>query len=108
MCARASSRARLSPGMLMVLLLCVCVLAAHFIAEDLLPAGGIPTLDLSAQSGLADSLHEHSEDHFVFPLLTHPPVDLSAFHLGDPDSSAAFGFSISPQLPPPNHQLNNG
>lgn len=93
MYARASSCTRPSHGMLLVLLLCVCVLTAHFIAEDLLPAGGIPTLDL----------HEHSEDHFVFPLLTHPPVDLSAFHLGDPDSSAAFGFSISPQPPPPNH-----
>jgi len=108
MYARARSCARPSHGMLLVLLLCVCVLTAHFIAEDLLPVGGIPTLDLSAQARLADSLHEHSEDHFVFPLLTHPPVDLSAFHLGDPDSSGAFGFSISPQPPPPNHQLNNG
>ena len=93
MCARARSCARPSRGMLLVLLLCVCVLTAHFITEDLLAAGGIPTPDL----------HEHGEDHFVFPHLTRAPAGLSAIHPADPVPSGAFGFSLSPQPPPPNH-----
>jgi hypothetical protein len=102
MCARGKSPTRLSPCTLLILLMCVCGLAVHFIAEDLMSFNGISSLDLFAQAGLADGTHEHSEDHFVFPCITRLPIVHSTGHLVFRMSSNAFSFSLSPQLPPPN------
>jgi hypothetical protein len=102
MCGRVRSSSTLSPGVTLILILCVCGLAVHFVAEDLAATGRTPGWDLLAQTGHTDDAHEDSEDHFIFPLVTHLPIEHSAVHLVFLVSSPAFSFSLTPQLPPPN------
>lgn len=102
MYVRDKSSHRLPPGILLLLSLCVCVLVLHFIAEDIATAGGTPGMNLPAQSELASSCHEHGEDQFVHPRLTHSPSDFSGLQLVPSIVFCTFSFPLSPQHPPPN------
>lgn len=102
MYAKGKFSSTLSPGVILIILLCVCGMAVHFIAEGLAPACGVPGVDLMAQAGYAHGIHEHSEDHFVISPLTRLLVEHIAVCLAYPAAPSAFSFSLSPQLPPPN------
>lgn len=102
MYARGKSYGGLSRRGLFILGLCICALAFHFIAEDVAAISGMPGMNLTAEAGLAGTLHEHSEDQFVPPLLSCGPGDLSGMHLVPLVLSPTFSFSLPPQPPPPN------
>jgi hypothetical protein len=102
-----SSRDKTSPVLLplrviLVLVICICSLAVHFIAEGLSPVDGQTVFELTAQGGHAHPVHEHSEDYFVFSSLGRLHVE----HLPTwPVSQAparSLSVLISPLLPPPN------
>lgn len=102
-----SSRDRLSPlrlpsRVIIVLIICGCSLAVHFIVERLAPVDGQMVLQLTAHGGYMHHHHEDSEDHFVLPSLG--PLHIERFltcpaYLEPPYSLSAL---VSPILPPPN------
>jgi hypothetical protein len=102
MYARDKSQSGLSRRCLLILGVCTCALAFHFIAEDVAAIGSVPGMNLTVQTGLAGSLHEHGEDQFVPPLLSSAPVDSSGICLVPQIMSNTHIFSPSPQPPPPN------
>jgi hypothetical protein len=87
---------------LLILAVCVCSLAVHFIAEGLAPVPISPGIGLAAQEGLAHLVAEHCEDNFFFPFQVHPPVKHPAAVLQAALATGAPSFLISPLLPPPN------
>ena len=102
MSARDRFITTLSPGVLLILILCACSVAVHFIAEGVAPSSNRQGLDLVAQEVCSEADHEHSEDHFLFPILTEAPAEFSALIVISTLTSRAFSFSLCPQLPPPN------
>gem|GEM_PF-2342075 len=97
-----STPLHLSMRVLLLLSICACSLAVHFIAEGLEPGSGQPVYELAGQAEHAHSIHEHSEDHFIYSFLgVSSPVNLFLPTLL-PRASRSQSLSISPQLPPPN------
>jgi hypothetical protein len=86
----------------LILAVCICGLAVHFVAEGLSPVAGAPGFDLAAQGGQTHLVHEHCEDNFVFLSPTRLTVEHVVMHLASPAATGAFSISISPLLPPPN------
>jgi len=102
-----SSTAKAAPvhlplRVILILAVCACSLAVHFLAEGLVPAQGQFMLELFGQGGEVHSVHEHSEDHFVFSLQGSFPV--ARLFMPAPALAEARSCSvlISPLLPPPN------
>jgi hypothetical protein len=88
-------------AVILVLVICACSLAVHFVAEGLLPVDG-PGFDLVTNGGHAHPVHEHGDDYFVLVCPNSLPLEnLSAF-LPYPPENGVFLLSISPLLPPPN------
>jgi|WetSurMetagenome_2_1015567.scaffolds.fasta_scaffold1821179_1 hypothetical protein len=87
---------------LLVLAVCVCSLAVHFIADGLAPVAINPGLDLAALGELAHLCGEHCEDNFIVPFQTHPSIEHPATAMQAAPATGAFSFPISPLLPPPN------
>jgi hypothetical protein len=87
---------------LLILVVCACNLALHFVAEGLAPVTGGPGYDLSTQGGQAHPVNEHSEDNFIFPSLTCLSADHPEAALQSIVATETRSFPISPLLPPPN------
>ena len=105
MCTRDKVSPSLSLIATLILLLCACAVAVHFIAEGFTLAAGETGFDLVAQEGYA---HEHSEDHFVLPFSIRLEIKYTAIYVISPLISHAFSFFLSPQPPPPDFQIHNG
>ena len=88
---------------IIVLVICACSVAVHFVAEGLAPvAGGAPGFDLAEQGGHTHLDYEHCEDNFISPFLTCLPVEHTVARLPSAVATCAFSLSISLLLPPPN------
>lgn len=87
---------------LLILAVCACGLAAHFIFEGLAPVDGQTGFDLAAQAGHAHPACEDCEDDFVFSSPGHLPVELFFTQPVPQASARSFHPLISPLLPPPN------
>lgn len=87
----------------LILIICACSLAVHFIAEGMESGNG--HLFLEASSGAAGhtlTFHEQSDDLFIYSFrVISSPVYLF-LHTRLPKISRSQSLSISPQLPPPN------
>jgi hypothetical protein len=99
-----SGRDRLSPQrvstyILLLLILCTCSLAVHFIAEGLGP--GLLSLGMTGQAGHALPFNEHTQDLFIYSFLgASLPVYLYFFTMMVKITHSKL-FSISLQIPPP-------
>ena len=60
---------------LLILAICVCSLAVHFVAEGLAPEVTGPRCNQDTQRGHVHLVDEHCEDYFIFPFLNHLPVE---------------------------------
>jgi hypothetical protein len=87
---------------LLILVVCACILAVHFVAEGLAPVPGEAMFDRVAQGGQAFQVDEQSENNFIFPSLTRLPFEPPAAPLQCVVAFEAHSFSLSPLLPPPN------
>lgn len=87
---------------LLILAVCACGLAAHFIFEGLAPVDGQTGFDLAAQAGHTHPACEDCEDDFVFSSPGHLPVELFFTQPVPQASARSFHPLISPLLPPPN------
>jgi len=103
MCNMDEATARHLPlHILLILAICVCSLAVHFVAEGLAPEVTGPRCNQDTQRGHVHLVDEHCEDYFIFPFLTHLPVEQIAAFLQSALATGAHFFPISPLLPPPN------
>jgi hypothetical protein len=93
---------RLPLHILLVLAVCACSLAVHFVAEGLAPEVAGPGCNQDTQRGHVHLVDEHCEDYFIFPFLTHLPVEQIAAFFQSALATGALFFPISPLLPPPN------
>lgn len=84
------------------LVICVCSLAVHFVAEGLAPVDGQIVFDLSTQEGNGHPVHEHGEDQFVFSSLDCVHVDCSLTWPVSQAPARSLSILISPLIPPPN------
>ena len=85
-----------------LIILAICVLAGHYVAEDLARVTGVNNFDMAAQGGGMHLAHEHCEDNFILPFLAEMPVGSV---IADRVNALMIGtsvFSIPPLLPPPN------
>jgi hypothetical protein len=87
---------------LLILAVCVCSLAVHFIADGLAPVTISPGFDLAALGGFEHPFDEHCEDNFIVPFQTHSSIEQPATAMQAAPATGAFSFPISPLLPPPN------
>ncbi len=87
--------------LLIILIVCACSMAVHFVAEELGPVAGIPGSNLTAQSGDAHLFQDNCEDNFVFPLQIGQPFENVVAHVESMGVTRAFSYSIPPLLPPP-------
>ena len=95
-------RFRLPLGAILVLALCACGLAVHFVVEGLAGLAGPSAFELAARGEQMHPLQEHCDDGFVFPLLVRLPADHTLAQPASLGAASAFSLSIPPLLPPPN------
>lgn len=88
-------------AVILVLVICACSLAIHFVAEGLSPVNG-PGFDLVSDAGHTHPVHEHSDDSFVLGGAISSSFEHLPAFLSCPSARGAFSLSISPLLPPPN------
>jgi len=86
----------------LVITICVCSMAIHYIGEGLLLPGVQLGSEIAGEGGSFHSSHGDSEDNFVFPSITPMQAETLVFHPHPTISTAAFTYCISPLLPPPN------
>jgi hypothetical protein len=92
---------RLPLPFLLVLVVCVCSLAIHFVAEGLAPVAGGPEIN---RAGLVEQAHlliEHCDEDFIFPCLIQPPAEHSSISLPYALISGVHSFTTSPLPQPP-------
>ncbi len=97
-----SAPLHVSIRLLLLLTICTCSLAVHFIAEGMVPESGQPISEMTGQMGHPQQVHEHSEDNFIYSFLGVSSLVVLFLPRLLPRVSRSQSLSISPQLPPPN------
>jgi hypothetical protein len=92
----------ISAWVILVLVICTCSLAVHFVAEGWASQAELPSFDMAVDGGDLDPDHEHLDDHFVFRSVSFRGLESSLAALIPQSRLHPFSVCISPLPPPPN------
>jgi hypothetical protein len=87
---------------MIIMILCALGMAVHFIGEGLATTRNSSVISIPVQVEQSESFHAHGEDHFLFPRLINATPDTKNIRRFPLLMAGELGFSLTPQLPPPN------
>jgi hypothetical protein len=92
----------ISLGIILILAVFVCSMAAHLVADGLMAQAEGPGFDLTGEGVGANVEHEHSDDHFIVLAMGLQELEYFLAPLTPCLQCRSLSVYISPLLPPPN------
>jgi hypothetical protein len=91
-----------SLGVILILAVCACSVAAHLVADGLITQAEGPGFDFAAERVGDDFEHEHADDHFIVLAMGLQELEYFLAPLTPCLQCCSLSVYISPLLPPPN------